>query len=119
MSLDDDPQWFTCVDGSYTPWRHGCQEPGPNADWMDVSRYQPHPGSDYDRIEPVEVEPLNIEDLEEYYKEDEFEAAPGDGTQEDIDEGYFTDEGDYLEGEDEYVGPDDRREIINTDALLS
>ena len=30
MPLDDDPQWFTCRDGSYTPWHYGCQEPNPN-----------------------------------------------------------------------------------------
>ncbi|EPT00645.1 hypothetical protein FOMPIDRAFT_1049420 [Fomitopsis schrenkii] len=67
MPLSDEaPQWFTCEDGSYTPWRYAYQEPGPNAVWIDISRYQPHPGADYDRIE----EDAEAEDAEEYYEEE-------------------------------------------------
>ncbi|EPT00640.1 hypothetical protein FOMPIDRAFT_99112 [Fomitopsis schrenkii] len=102
MLLDDDPQWFTCEEGSsYTPWRYGCQEPGPNAGWIDVSRYQPHPDVEYDRIE-VEEEDEN--ECEEYYEED-VESEIGEDGQEYLDDADYVEEGDYV-GE-EYIAVDD------------
>ena len=100
MPLDDDPQWFTCTDGSYTPWRYGGQEPGPRTRWMDVSRYQPHPDAEYDRIESLE------EDDDEYYEEElDSEAMDvGEDGQEFFDDlveeedGRFIDEGYATEG---------------------
>ncbi|EPT00636.1 hypothetical protein FOMPIDRAFT_88104 [Fomitopsis schrenkii] len=98
MLLDDDPQWFTCEDGSYTPWRYGCQDPNPNAIWMDVSRYQPHPDAEYDRIEVVEEE----NGVEEYHKEDLVSGIVdvGEDGQEYIDADYIeeshAEEGSYV-----------------------
>ncbi|EPT00658.1 hypothetical protein FOMPIDRAFT_1049432 [Fomitopsis schrenkii] len=100
--LDNDPQWFTCEEGSsYTPWRYGCQEPGPNAGWIDVSRYQPHPDAEYDRIE-VEEEDEN--ECEEYYEED-IDSEAGEDGQEFLDDADYVEEGDYV-GEG-YIAEDD------------
>lgn len=53
MSHDDDPQGFTCTDGSYTPWRYAREDPSPNAVWMEVSMYQLHPDADYNCVQLV------------------------------------------------------------------
>ena len=116
MPLDDDPQWFTCINGSYTPWRYAYQEPGPKAIWMDVSRYAPHPDADYDRIEFAEEE----EESGEYYEEEDLEAELDDDTQGDAsDEGYCTDEGENSGGEDEHFGLTLERDSINANAPLN
>lgn len=88
-NVTDDPQWITCEDGSYTPWRYAYQEPGPQALWMDVSRYQPHSDAEYNRIEEVE---------EEYYEED-FESDIMDDVGEDGQE--YPDDADYIESDEE------------------
>lgn len=38
------------------PILYAYQEPGPKALWVDVSRYQPHPDAEYDRIEEEKEE---------------------------------------------------------------
>lgn len=96
LPLDDDPQWFTCMDGSYTPWRYGGQEPSPNAVWMDVSIYQPHPEADYDRIELVEEDEY---DAEEYYDE-QFDSGVMDVGEHGEE---YLDGADPIEEEDDYA----------------
>ena len=84
---------------------------------MDVSRYAPHPGADYDRIEFAEEEE---EECEEYYEEDDLETALEDDAQGDAnDEGYCTDEGDFSGGEDEHFGLTLEHDSINGNALLN
>ncbi|EPT00639.1 hypothetical protein FOMPIDRAFT_1060209 [Fomitopsis schrenkii] len=100
MPLDEAPQWFTCEDGSYTPWRHARHEPSVQGVWLDISRYQPHPGADYDVVEHVEEE----DDSEEYYEEDSGSEIMdvGEDGQEYLDDADYV-EGDYVE-EGDYVG---------------
>ena len=92
MPLDERPQWFTCQDGSYTPWRYRGAVPPEGALWMDVSIYRPHPDTDYDRD-------AFIEDTDEAWPEQDGdeELDCDDGA---VDaEGDFSEEGDYIDEE--------------------
>ena len=98
MELDERPQWFTCKDGSYTPWRYRGAVPPEGALWMDVSIYRPHPDTDYDRDAFIE----NMdEDQDGEVDDEELDCDYGA----DDAEGNFSEEGDYVDEEaDELEG---------------
>ena len=99
IPLDKAPQWFTCDDRSYTSRHYARHEPNVKDVWLDMSRYRPHPGADYDHLD-------EDAEAEGFYDE---ELGPGamdadGGGQEYLDdpgyvEEYSVEEGNHIDGE--------------------